>query len=100
MLESAQETSVTSIFEAASGDETIIVTVNRGGASVGVQLEPAAMELTDEELAARIVRLNTLAYLRSQLALRLEMEGNHVENIGAFLPTEDQVAAFAATINF
>ena len=53
------------------------------GASVGVQLEPEAMDLADEELAP-VIRLNTLAYLRSQLALRLEMEGNHVENVVHF----------------
>ena len=99
MLESAQETTV-EVFEATSGDETIIVSVDRNGASVGVQLEPKAMDLADAELASQIIRLNTLAYLRSQLALRLEMEGNHVENVGSFLPTEDQVAAFAMTIDF
>ena len=78
----------------------LIVSVDRHGASTGVQLEPDAMELADAELAARIIRLNTLAYLRSQLALRLEMERNHVENVGSFLPTEDQVTAFAMTIDF
>ncbi|MGD9621568.1 MAG: DUF2694 domain-containing protein [Mycolicibacterium sp.] len=99
MLESAQEASV-EVFEATSCDDTIIVCVDRNGASVGVQLEPKAMDLADAELASRIIRLNTLAYLRSQLALRLEMEGNHVDNVGSFLPTEDQVAAFATTIDF
>lgn len=96
---SSQETTV-EVFEATSRDETIIVSVDRHGASTGVQLEPEAMELDDAELAARIIRLNTLAYLRSQLAMRLEMEGNHVENVGSFLPTEDQVTAFAMTIDF
>ncbi len=99
MLQSAQDATVVA-FEATSSDESIIVTVDRQGASVGVQLEPVAMELADEELAARIIRLNTLAYLRSQLALRLEMERNHVQSVGSFLPTEDQVAAFAMTIDF
>lgn len=99
MLESVQETTV-EVFEATSRDETIIVSVNRRGGSIGVQLEPEAMELADAELAARIIRLNTLAFLRSQLAIRSEMEGNHVENVGSFLPTEDQVAAFATTIDF
>lgn len=99
MLESAQQTTV-EVFEATSRDESIIVSVDRQGASVGVQLEPAAMDVSDAELAARIIRLNTLAYLRSQLALRLEMENNRVENVGSFLPTEDQVTAFAVTIDF
>ena len=96
---SVPETAV-EVFEATSRDEAIIVSVDRQGASTGVQLEPDAMELDDAELAARIIRLNTLAYLRSQLALRLEMERNHVENVGSFLPTEDQVTAFAMTIDF
>jgi hypothetical protein len=99
MLESVRDTSV-EVFEATSRDESIIVSVDRRGASVGVQLEPEAMDLADEELAARIIRLNTLAYLRSQLELRLEMERNHVENVGPSLPTEDQVAAFAMIIDF
>jgi hypothetical protein len=91
---------VVEVFEATSRDESVIVFVDRRGASTGVQLQPEAMELADAELAARIIRLNTLAYLRSQLALRLEMEANHVESVGSFLPTEDQVAAFAMTIDF
>ncbi|MCH9729730.1 MAG: DUF2694 domain-containing protein [Actinomycetia bacterium] len=99
MLESAQETTV-EVFEATSCDEAIIVSVDRQGASIGVQLEPEAMECADAELAGRIIRLNTLAHLRSQLALRLEMEGNRVDNVGASLPTEDQVAAFEMTIDF
>jgi hypothetical protein len=98
-LESARDTTV-DVFEATSRDEAIIVSVTRKGASAGVQLEPGALELSDEELAARIIRLNTLAYLRSQLAMRLEMEANHVDNVGSFLPTEDQVAAFEMTIDF
>ncbi len=77
-----------------------VVAVARTGASAGWQLEPGGMESADEERAARIIRLNTLAYLRSQLARSLEMERNHVENVGSFLTTEDQVAAFAMTIDF
>ena len=30
----------------------------------------------------------------------LEIERNHVENVGSFLPTEDQVTAFAMTHRF
>jgi hypothetical protein len=87
------------MFEAAARDASVIVTVGRHGDTLGVQLEPAAMELTDAEIANRIVRLNTLAYLRSQLALRLEMENNHVD-VTVPLPTETQVDAYAATIDF
>lgn len=87
------------MFEAASRDSAIIVRVGRNGDALGVQLEPAAMDLNDAELANRIVRLNTLAYLESQLALRLEMEKNRFEAVTG-LPTESQVAVYAATIDF
>jgi hypothetical protein len=88
------------VFEAASRDESVIVQVGRGGVTLGVQLEEAAMELADSELASRIVRLNTLAYLRSQLAIRLEMEANRVEGISMRLPTERQVKSYEALIDF
>lgn len=88
------------MFEAVSRDESIIVRVGRNGNTDGVQLEPPAMQLTDDELASRIVRLNTLAYLRSQLALREEMTRNHVEAISTRLPTALQVEAYARTIDF
>jgi hypothetical protein len=87
------------MFEAASRDSSVIVTVGRRGDTLGVQLEPPAMELTDAELANQIVRLNTLAYLQSQLALRLEMEHNRF-HVDLPLPTETQVDAYAATIDF
>ena len=45
MVESAQQTTV-EVFEATSRDEYIIVSVDRQGASVGVQLEPEAMDRT------------------------------------------------------
>jgi hypothetical protein len=47
------------------------------------------MDLPAEELATRIVRLNTLAYLRCQLAI----------DQGA-LRSAAQVAAYARTIDF
>ncbi|WP_454561767.1 DUF2694 domain-containing protein [Mycobacterium haemophilum] len=87
------------MFEAASRDASVIVRVGRHGDALGVQLDPAAMRLGEAELANRIVRLNTLAYLRSQLALRLELEQNRFE-VTLPLPTEDQVEAYAATIDF
>jgi uncharacterized protein DUF2694 len=89
-----------SVFEAANHDQSVIVHVGRNGDTRAVQLEPAAMELPDQELSSRIVRLNTLAYLRSQLAIRREMEANRVEGISGRLPTEPQVNAYAATIDF
>ncbi|MDO3240979.1 DUF2694 family protein [Mycobacteroides abscessus subsp. abscessus] len=87
-------------FEAASRDESVIVRVGRSGNTLAVQLEAPALDLTDDELANRIVRLNTLAYLRSQLALRQEMAANHVEGILPQLPTEQQVRQYQQTIDF
>lgn len=87
------------MFEAASRDESVIVRVGRQGDTLDVQLDSAAMRLGDAELANQIVRLNTLAYLRSQLALRLELEQNRFE-VTLPLPTEDQVQAYTATIDF
>lgn len=89
----------TAVFEAASRDAVIVVSVGRHGNTLGVQLEAAVMELSDAELANRIIQLNTLAHLRSQLALRLEMENNHAVVSGA-LPTEDQVQSYEAWIDF
>ncbi|MGH3556022.1 MAG: DUF2694 domain-containing protein [Mycobacterium sp.] len=87
------------MFEAASRDASVIVRVGRQGDALGVQLELAAMQLGDAELANQIVRLNTLAYLRSQLALRLELERNRFQ-VTLPLPTEAQVETYAATIDF
>lgn len=87
------------LFEAKSQDHSIIVTVNLNGTTTGITLEPQAMELNEAELSSRIVRLNTLAYLRSQLAIRLEWEANNKEIRGK-LPTEIQVARYAETIDF
>ncbi|ACA57643.1 DUF2694 domain-containing protein [Mycobacterium ulcerans] len=89
----------TVVFEAASHDESIVVAVGRGGNALGVELQAPAMALTDAELANRIVKLNTLAHLRSQAALRHEWEAQHV-NVSATLPTEDQVAGYEALIDF
>ncbi|QSN49629.1 Uncharacterised protein [Mycobacteroides abscessus subsp. bolletii] len=88
-----------SLFEAKSRDHSIIVTVDLNGTTKGITLEPAAMDLTEAELCGRIVRLNTLAYMRSQLAIRLQWEANKKEILGK-LPTEIQVARYAETIDF
>lgn len=89
----------TVVFEAASRDESIVVAVGRSGNSLGVELAAAAMQLSDAELANRIIKLNTLAHLRSQLALRQEWESQHV-TVSSALPTEDQVASYEAVIDF
>lgn len=87
------------IFEAASRDSAIIVTSDLNGTTTNVQLEPAAMDLTEAELCNRLIRLATLAYLRSQLQIRLQWEANNKQVLSP-LPTEAQVSAYAATIDF
>lgn len=87
------------LFEAKSKDSSIIVTVDLNGTTKGVQLEPEAMELADFELSNRIQRLNTLAFLRSQLAIRLQWEAAN-KVVRTPLPTEMQVQRYEATIDF
>ena len=89
----------TVVFEAASRDESIVVAVGRSGNSLGVELLAEAMDLSDAELASRIIKLNTLAHLRSQLALREEWESARV-SVSSSLATAEQVASFEALIDF
>lgn len=89
----------TVVFEAASSDESIIVAVGRSGNSLGVELSAEAMELSDAELATRIIKLNTLAHLRSQVALRDEWEASHVA-VSSPLATAEQVASYESLIDF
>ena len=96
MLEAPLETAV---FEAASRDDAIVVAVGRGGNSLGVRLRAPAMRLSDGELATRIVKLNTLAHLRAQLALRTELEARRA-TVSNGLATEEQVRAFETLIDF
>jgi hypothetical protein len=83
-------------YEAASVREGLVVSVGNDGACLGVRLSPAAMGLTDEELASRIVQLNTLAYLRRQLALGRKTPSD-AGGLG-FIPSAAQVAAYARTL--
>jgi hypothetical protein len=89
----------TVVFEAACRDESIVVAVGRSGNSLGVELLAEAMDLSDAELANRIIKLNTLAHLRSQLALREEWESARV-SVSSSLATAEQVASFEALIDF
>lgn len=99
MFEAADSDCETAVFEAVSRDSAIVVSVGRRGNTVKVQLEAAAMELSDAELATRIMHLNTLAHLRSQLALRVEMENNRAQ-LCTPLPTEEDVQRYEAWIDF
>lgn len=76
-------------YRTASRRGELVVTVSCDEVPVGVRLSPAVMDLSAEELASRIVRLNTLARLRCQLATN-RVAGRSVE----------QVAAYARTIDF
>jgi hypothetical protein len=76
-------------YQAASGRGELVVAVAGDGVPLGVRLSPAVMDLPAEELASRIVRLNTLARLHCQLAV----------DQGA-RRSAAQVAAYARTIDF
>jgi hypothetical protein len=76
-------------YEAVSGRGELVVSVGGDGVPPRVRLSPAVMDLPAEELATRIVRLNTLAYLRCQFAID---QGAH--------RSAAQVAAYAQTIDF
>lgn len=76
-------------YQAASGRGELVVAVAGDGVPLGVRLSPAVMDLPAEELASRIVRLNTLARLQCQLAV----------DQGA-RRSAAQVAAYARTIDF
>ena len=83
-------------YEAQHGGLT--VSVGDDGRCLGVRLTSNAMRLPDRDLASRIVRLNTLAYLRRLLAIGQESSG---EVAGVeFVPSAAQVAAYARMLEF
>jgi hypothetical protein len=83
-------------YEAQRGG--LAVSVGDDGRCLGVRLTSDAMRLSDGDLASRIVRLNTLAYLRRLLAIRQECSG---EVAGLeFVPSAEQVAAYARSLEF
>jgi hypothetical protein len=67
-----------------------------------VRLSPAAMELPADELASRIVRLNTLARLRQRAHLGEKAQCGLEDGGDApgFAPSAAQVAAYEQTIDF
>ena len=85
-------------FEAVSCRGDLVVSVGSDGVALGVRLSPAVMDLPAAELATRIVRLNTLAHLRCQLALDRRVRSDDGDR-GA-LRSAAQVAAYARTIDF
>jgi hypothetical protein len=89
-----------STFVASSCDQKIVVSVDINGASSRVQLSSGALETSDEELASRIIRLNTLACLRWQLAQSREVSSSSDDGPRRSVPSEAQVAAYAEMIDF
>jgi hypothetical protein len=85
-------------YEAVSGRGELAVSVGGDGVPLGVRLSPAAMDLPAEELATRIVRLNTLAHLRFQLAIDQGARSDGGDQTA--LRSAAQVAAYARTIDF
>ena len=76
-------------YDAASSRGELVVAVAGDGVPLRVRLSPAVMDLPAEELASRIVRLNTLARLHCQMAV----------DQGA-RQSAAQVAAYTRTIDF
>ena len=87
-------------FEAESRGRKIVVSVGINGASAGVRLSDRALETSDEELASRIVRLYTLAYLRWQLVQSQELNRPDDQGDRSMFPSQAQVAAYAELIDF
>ena len=85
-------------YEAVSGRGELVVSVGADGVPLGVRLSPAVMDLPAEELATRIVRLNTLAHLRYQLAIEQRVRSDGGDQCA--LRSAAQVAAYARTIDF
>ncbi len=85
-------------YEAASGHRDLVVSVGSDGVALGVRLSPAVMDLPAEELATRIVRLNTMARLRCQLAIDQRVRSDGGDRCA--LRSAAQVAAYARTIDF
>ena len=83
-------------YEAQRGG--LVVSVGDDGRCLGVRLNSNAVGLSDQDLASRIVRLNTLAYLRRLLAISQESSGE-VAGLG-FVPSTAQVAEYARTLDF
>jgi hypothetical protein len=85
-------------YTASSAEGELVVSVGDSGESLKVSLSPAAVAVGDEELTTRILRLSTLVHLQRQCAER------HRNPAGAqdhkFSPSEAQVAAYAATLDF
>jgi hypothetical protein len=84
-------------FHAASQSRDIMVAIDSHGIAAGVRLSGGVMKLSDDELASRIIRLNALASLRRLHALAGSC-GNATSDVR--FPTDAQVAAYAATIDF
>lgn len=82
-------------YMASSDDNALVVTAGAPAEPLRVKLSPAAVAAGDEELASRITRLSVLAYLRHRC-------GNSVgaDNGAGFRPSQEQVAAYAATLDF
>ena len=85
-------------YEAVSRRGELAVSVGVDGVPIGVRLSPTVMDLPAEELATRIVRLNTLAHLRYQLDIDQRVRSDGRDQ--GFLRSAAQVAAYARTIDF
>jgi hypothetical protein len=77
-------------YEAQHGG--LAVSVGDDGRCLGIRLTSNAMRWSDQDLASRIVRLNTLAYLRQLLVVSQKSSGETAAV--EFVPSAAQVAAY------
>src|SRR5262249_16105290 len=83
-------------FTASTPDNAVFVRVAVGGHTLGVQIEPEAMQLPAHMIADRIMACNDVAYLTGQLVIRAELQ--RVAIPVDDMPTEHDLAAAVRTL--
>lgn len=78
-------------FTASTPDNAVFVRVAVAGHTLGVQIEPAAMQLPAHVIAERIMACNDVAYLKGQLVIRGELQ--HAAIPVDDMPTEHDLSA-------
>ncbi len=61
-------------YEQWCPDGIVYTRVSAYGPTLGVQIEPAASQLTGEQLAQRLMAVNDVAYLAGRVAIREQFE--------------------------
>ncbi len=86
-------------YTAHTRDELVWVRVSGSGHVLGVQLEPAVMELRGPEIAERIQACADVAYLEGRLDERADLERiGRPQYALSFLPTRDDLVKAQARL--